>query len=211
MKFWKEKCENPPRTQSELWIPALAPLHTFIYQLTICVHSLSERAQSTLSYIHLLFLKQIHALPFWRARPHCELWLSQLRRGVLWSIGVEGFCFLLLCQVPSQRILISVNLSCATTFSFPLSLSLSPLSLTFPSRSLHFSISLSSPRWLTHIAFTVRSGAGSDHPRQRRPWPAWVHLLNLIAQVAAGGASALTPLAGRHLRCVGLFYFNDSR
>lgn len=50
----------------------------------------------------------------------------------MWSIGVEGFCFLLLCQVPSQRLLISVNLSCATTFSFPLALSLSPISLTFP-------------------------------------------------------------------------------
>lgn len=41
----------------------------------------------------------------------------------MWSIGVEGFCFLLLCQVPSQRLLISVNLSCATTSSFPCALS----------------------------------------------------------------------------------------
>lgn len=64
----------------------------------------------------------------------------------MWSIGVGGFCFLLLCQVPSQRLLISVNLSCATTFSFPLPLSLSPICLTFPSFSLHISISLSLPR-----------------------------------------------------------------
>lgn len=60
---------------------------------------------------------------------------------MLWSIGVGGFCFLLLCQDPSQRLLISVNLSCATTFSFPLPLSLSPIFLTFPF-SLYISISL---------------------------------------------------------------------
>lgn len=100
--------------------------------------------KSTLSYIHLLFLKQIHS--FWHTHPRCGLWLSQLSGGVLWSIGVGGFCFLLLCQVPSQRLLISVNLSCATTFSFLLLLSLSPISLTFP---LSLSTSPSSP-YLTY-------------------------------------------------------------
>lgn len=90
---------------------------------------------------------------FWHTHPRCGLWLSQLSGGVLWSIGVGGFCFLLLCQVPSQRLLISVNLSCATTFSFPLPLSLSPISLTFP-LSLSTSPSLClAPIWLIHIAF----------------------------------------------------------
>lgn len=95
-----------------------------------------------MSYIHLLLLKQIHTL-FRHTHSRCGLWLSQLSGGVLWSIGVGGFCFLLLCQVPSQRLLISVNLSCATTFSFPLPLSLSPISLTFPfslSPHLHLSV-----------------------------------------------------------------------
>lgn len=92
--------------------------------------------------VHSLTPPKTDTHSFWRAHPRCGLWLSQLSRGVLWSIGVEGFCFLLLCQVPSQRLLISVNLSCATTFSFPLPLS--PISLTFP-LSLTISSSLCLP------------------------------------------------------------------
>lgn len=122
--------------------------------------------KSTLSYIHLLLLKQTHTLFDTHTPSFCGLWLSQLSGGVLWSIGVGGFCFLLLCQVPSQRLLISVNLSCATTFSLPHPLSL-PYLFDFSSFSLHIFISLSSP-YLTysHCVYCpmLFPRAAADHP-----------------------------------------------